>query len=34
MLATQDAEAEKVAKAAVVREEQFVDRMAFLAHNV
>ena len=34
MLATRDVEAEKVAKAAAVREEQFVDRMAFLAHNV
>ena len=34
MLATRDAETEKVAKTAVVREKQFVDRVAFLAHNV
>ena len=33
MVATRDAEAEKVAKAAAIREEQFVDRVAFLAHN-
>ena len=34
MIATRDAETDKVAKAAAVREEQFVDRASFLAQNV
>ena len=34
MIATRDVEADKVAKAAAVREEQFVDHVAFLAQNV
>ena len=34
MVATRDAETEKVAKAAAVRGEQFVDHVAFLAHNM
>ena len=33
-LATRNAEAEKVAKDAAAREEQFVDRVAFLTRNV
>ena len=33
-LATRNAEAEKVAKDATVREEQFVNRVAFLTQNV
>ena len=34
MIATRDAEADKVAKAVAVHEEQFVDRVAFLAQNM
>ena len=34
MLAAQDAEAKKVAESAAAREEQHVDRLAFLARNV
>ena len=33
-LATRNAEAEKVAKDATAREEQFVNRVAFLTQNV
>ena len=34
MLAAQDAEAKKVAEITAAHEEQFVDRVAFLARNV
>ena len=34
MLAARDVEAKKVAEAAAACEEQFVDRVAFLARNV
>ena len=34
MLAAQDAEAKEVAQSAAAREEQHVDRLAFLTRNV
>ena len=34
MLAARDAEAKKVTESAAAREEQFVDRVAFLARNM